>query len=217
MAVSLPDGSIFSVANQYGQSIPVTAISNAENAVVTATGHGLAVGDVIELVSGWGAINERLFRVTAVDADDLTLGTVDTSNPEFFEPGAGIGSLRKIESWTQVTQILGLEAQGGEQQFTNFEFLEENFERQLPTKTSAQSLTIRIADDDTLPGYQILEKATQERKARGARIRLPSGAYIFYNGYYSLNTTPSLTKGEVMAVTCTYSLAGRPVRYQASN
>lgn len=216
MAVSLPDGSIFSVANQYGQSISVTAVSNTENAVVTAAGHGLAVGDVLELVSGWGGLNERVFRVTEADVDTLTLGTVDTRDTEVFEPGSGIGSLRKIESWTQVTQILGLEAQGGEQQFTNFEFLEENFERQLPTKTSAQSLTIRLADDDTLSGYQILDKATQERSARGARIRLPSGAYLFYNGYYSLNTTPSLTKNEIMAVTCTYSLAGRPVRYQAS-
>lgn len=213
MAVSLPDGSIFSVATKYGQVVPVTAASNAESVVLTAEGHGLQEGDAIELLSGWGGLNERMFRVTAVSVDSVTLGTVDTSNVELYEPGSGVGSLRKVATWTQVTQILGLEMQGGEQQFATYEFLEDDFERQLPHKTSARSITLRIADDDSLPGFKVLDEATQMKVMRGARIRLPRGSYIYYNGYYSLNTTPSMTKGEVMALTCTYSLSGKPTRY----
>lgn len=216
MAVSLPDGSIFSVATKYGEPVKVTAASNDESVVLTAPGHALKKGDVIEVVSGWGGLNERLFRVTEVSADSVTLGTVDTSNVELFEPDSGIGSLRKVETWTQVTQILGIDMQGGEQQFSTFEFLEEDFERQLPSKTSARSITLRIADDDTLPGYKVLDEATQMKAMRGARIRLPKGSYIYYNGYYSLNTTPSLTKGEVMALTCSYSLSGKPTRYNSN-
>ena len=34
-----------------------------------------------------------------------------------------------------------------------------------------------------------------------------------YNGYVSFNETPTLTKGQVMQVTATFSLQGRPVRY----
>ena len=50
-------------------------------------------------------------------------------------------------------------------------------------------------------------------KARSLGATLPDGSKILYNGYVSFNETPSMTKNQLMAVTATFSLQSRPVRY----
>ena len=102
---------------------------------------------------------------------------------------------------------------GGDQQFANFSFLEEDYERQLPTITSAQSIQIGLADDPLLAGYIALKAAGEARAIRALKVTLPNGAVLLYNGYCSFNETPTLTKGSVMQVRATFSLSGRPVRY----
>ena len=52
---AVPTGTLFSVATTFGSAITVTAVTNANPAVCTATAHGLSNGDLIEVTSGWGA------------------------------------------------------------------------------------------------------------------------------------------------------------------
>ena len=47
----------------------------------------------------------------------------------------------------------------------------------------------------------------------GLKATLPNGSIILYNGYVSLNQTPSFTKGQLMVVKATFSLQGLPIRY----
>jgi hypothetical protein len=213
MAVSLPDGATLSLATQYGAAIAVTAISNAAQAVCTAPGNNLANGDLVEVTSGWSKINGRIVRVSAQSAGGFTLEGIDTSDNQRFVPGGGAGSVRKITSRQQIQQILDTNSSGGEMQFTKYEFLENDFETQLPTKASAQSLAITIADDPTLPGYIALKDAADKRAPRALVVALPNGSSLLYNGIFSLDETPSLTKGQVMSVKSSFSLQSRPVRY----
>jgi hypothetical protein len=92
-------------------------------------------------------------------------------------------------------------------------FLEQNFETQIPTVTSAMSISIGIADDPSLSGYIALKAAADQRAIRALRLQLPDGSFILYNGYVSFNETPTVTKGQVMQVKATLSLLARPVRY----
>ena len=48
---------------------------------------------------------------------------------------------------------------------------------------------------------------------RALRLVLPDGSNVNYNGVVSLNETPTVTKGALMAVKADFSLANRPVRY----
>lgn len=213
MAVKLPDGSTVFIASSYSASKAVTAVTNAINPVATAVAHGLANGDFIEVTSGWGGVNGRVFKVENITADTFKIMGVDTVDLVKFPAGAGIGSMRKIASKTQVQQVLEFSTSGGEQQFTNFSFMEEDFERQLPTITSAQSLTIAIADDPSLPGYQAVKAASDARTPTALFLNLRDSSVIAYNTIVSLNETPTTTKGNVMQVTSAFSLQGRPVRY----
>jgi len=129
------------------------------------------------------------------------------------DAGSGTGTVTKISAFTQVSQIMGFTTSGGDQQFANYSFLEQNFETQIPTIFSAQSISIDIADDPTLAGYIALKAASDARATRALKLAMPDGSFVLYQGYVSFNETPTLNKGQVMQVKCSFSLQSRPVRY----
>ena len=213
MSISLPNGATLKLATVYGSAIAVTAASNANPVVLTAAAHGLANGDLVEVSSGWSRINNRIFRVSLSASGTFALEGLDTSTTETYTPGGGAGSVRKITTLTQITQILETTSSGGEMGFTEVSLLENDFSTQLPTQASAQSIAISIADDPTLPGFIAVKAAAETRSPRALVVTLPNNSVILYNGIVSLDETPSLTKNSVMAVKSTFSLQGRPVRY----
>lgn len=213
MAVSLPNGALVAIANGYGSTLTVSGITNASQAVATSTAHGLANGDFVEVTSGWSRLTNKVVRVANVTANTFELEGIDTTLTGIYPAGSGTGSARKITGWTQLSQILSSGSNGGEQQFTEFQFLESDAQKRIPTTKSAAGLTFSIADDPTQPGYILASTANDDRLPRGVRISLPSNSKLLYNAYISLNKTPSLTVNEIMACEATLSLLAEPVRY----
>ncbi|NRR28891.1 phage tail protein [Oxalobacteraceae bacterium] len=212
MSVSLPNGIILSLATAYASSLTVTAASNAAECVLTVT-NTLAAGDIVELISGWSRANNRLFRVKSPTGANLVLEGFDTTSTTQFPAGSGTGTIRKINSWTQIQQVMDLTSSGGEPQYQTYSFLEDDYDRQIPTTTSAQSLAINIADDPTLGGYQAMKAAALSRTVTGLRGALPQGGFLFYNGIVAFDETPSMSKGNVMQCKGGFALQGKPVRY----
>lgn len=212
MAISLPNGALVSLAAAYAVAGTITAISNASAAVVTAT-NTLAVGDYVEITSGWSRLSGKIVRVSAASASNFTLEGYDTSSTTIYPAGGGTGTFRKINSWTQLSQILSSSSSGGEQQFLEYQLLEGDAQKRIPTVKSAAGLSFSVGDDPTLPGYILASAANDDRLPRAAKIDLPNGAKIMYNAYVSLNKTPSLTVNEIMACEVTLSLLAEPVRY----
>lgn len=216
MAVSLPNGVLLALATAYGTPVTMSALSNANPATATLTDSStFANGDYVEVTSGWSRLNNRVARVTGWSAspETLQLEGINTTDTEDYPVGSGAGSLREITTFTQISQILELTSSGGEQQFVTYSFLEQDFESQLPTQQSPMSMTMVIADDPTLAGYIALKAAAEARDLVALRATLPDGSKILYNGYVSFNETPTMTKNQIMGVTATFSLQGRPVRY----
>jgi hypothetical protein len=216
MAVALPNGIIISLATTYGAVRTVTALTNAAPAVATTSvAHGITNGGIFELTSGWQRLNGRIYRATGASGSTLSVEGTDTTSVATFPTGTGTGSLREITAFTQITQITDLTTSGGDMQFATYSFLENNFESQLPTQASAQSINITLADDPSLAGYIALKTAGEERSIRALRMTLPGGGVLLYNGYVSFNETPTLNKGSINTVTATFSLLNSPVRYSA--
>ena len=215
MAARLPDGAIVSLATTYGTAKTVTAITNANPGVASSAAHGLANGALVAVTSGWSNLNNRIVRVAATAASTFNLDGIDTTSTLLFPAGSGTGSVQEITAFTQISQIMGFQTSGGDQQFTNVSFMEQNFETQIPTLTSAMSISIDIADDPTLPGYIALKSAADARAIRALKLQLPDGSFLLYQGYVSFNETPTLSKGQVMMVKANLSLQGKPVRYNA--
>jgi hypothetical protein len=213
MAARLPDGATVSLATTYGTLKNITAISNANPGNATSAAHGFSNGDILSVVSGWSRLNNRVVRVANSLTNSYDLDGIDTTLTSLFPAGSGVGSAQPITAFTQIAQILEFTTSGGDQQFANFSFLEQDFESQIPTITSAMSITIGIADDPSLAGYQALKNAAASRAIRALKLQLPDGSFILYQGYVSFNETPTVTKGQVMQVKATISLQSRPVRY----
>lgn len=214
MSVQLPNGATIAIAASYGASKVMSALTNATEGVATLeASHGIIVNDIMEVSSGWSRLNDRLARAGAVSTNDVTLEDINTSDTTLYPAGSGTGTVREILTWQQITQVLDANTAGGEQQFATYDFLEDAFQRNIPTNRSPQSLTLSIADDTSLPHYAVLVAADDDRKKRAIRVSLPGGSVIYYNAYVSMNRTPSLTKNQVMALSVTLSLLAQPTRY----
>lgn len=215
MSFRLPNGSTFDLASTYGSAITVSAITNANPAVVTATAHGLANGDIIELTSGWTPINGRLFRIANSDTNTFELEGVDSTDTVRYPAAGGAGTCRKITAFVRVTQVLNTSTSGGEQQFYDFAFLEDTDQRRLPTTRSAQSMNLEVADDSTQAFVSVADELDDTRRVAGMRMNLAGGDIILYNGYASFSKTPSTNRDQLMTRTLTYSFSGVPTRYNA--
>lgn len=213
MAVKLPNGSTVEIASGYGSPITVTAVTNASTAVATATAHGLSDGEYFEFTSGWSRATDRIFRVDAPATNSFSVEGLNSTDTAKYPAGQGTGSVREVTGWTQLQQILSSASEGGEQQFTTYQFLEADAERRIPTNKSAAGITFEVADDPTLAGYALAQTANDDREPRAVRLNLPDGSKILYNAYISLSPIPSLDVNEVMRVQVTLSLLGEPVRY----
>lgn len=132
-----------------------------------------------------------------------------------FPAGGGTGTLRKITAWTPIIQVLSCTSSGGDPQYATFSFMDQDFETQIPSGTSAQSLAMEIADDPALPHHNALKNASTTRAPAALRGTLPSGSILLYNSIAAFDETPSMTKGQVMAVKAGFALQGKPVRYAA--
>lgn len=213
MSVSIPNGAIIGMASGYGIAVNITAISNASPAVATTAANTFAIGDFLEVTSGWSALNGRVVRAAAVSGTSVTLEGIDTTSVARYPVGGGVGSIRKVTGYTQLAQILTSASSGGEQQFLTYQFLEADNQTQIPTNKSAAALTFGVADDITQPGYILAKTANDDRVPRAVKITLKGGGIISHNAYISVSDTPSLNANELMQIDVTMSLVAVPVRY----
>lgn len=214
MSISLPNGALVAIASGYGASKAMSALTNDKPGVATLeASHGVVEGDFIEVTSGWSRLTNKIVRAGTVSTNDVALEGIDTSLTSIYPAGSGTGSVREITGFTQLSQILSSSSSGGEQQFLEYQLLEADSQKRIPTYKNAAGLTFSIADDPTLAGYILASQANDDRLPRAVRITLPNGSIILYNAYISLNKTPTLTVNEIMACEVTLSLLNEPVRY----
>ncbi|GAB3416644.1 phage tail protein [Massilia agilis] len=213
MSLSLPNGTTYAVASAYAAAIAVSAASNATECVLTTATNTYAIGDFIEFTSGWDNANLRVFRVKAAAATSVTLEGFDTTSTTLFPAGAGIGSVRKISTWQNIPQVLSCDASGGDAQYTTVSPIASKVDVNLPNGFSAMSLALTIGDDPTLPHHAVLKAASIAQTLMAVKATLPNGGPLLANGYCSFNETPTMAKGQVMAVKASFALLNMPVRY----
>lgn len=212
MAVTLPNGTKTAIASAYGSSITIESITAASPPVVTATAHGLTDGDIIEVNSGWPGIDGRIARVSSSLTNSFELEGFDTTG---YTSGAGVGTVREVTAWTEITQTLNQQAAGGEPSFYTYKFQEDetNTERQIKTGKSATSVTLTLADDQTKAWFSVLVAADKDGLNRAVRQTLPNNALIYSNVNVAFNEIPNLTSNEAITNTCTLSNQAKVTRY----
>nr|DAT05653.1 MAG TPA: tail tube protein [Caudoviricetes sp.] len=216
MAKTLATRTKFQIAKTYGPSVTMSAITNAAEAVATlASGHGVQVGDYLEITSGWGNLNNRVVRVGAVSGDAVTLEKFNSTSSSKFPAGAGIGSVRRITGWDQLSQVKDVSTAGGEQQWTDGTSLDDDVEIKMPTIKSGRTMTFEIFDDPNLPWYATVEAASDATVNTGLLIIPPNNSKIVANALWSLLKEPNIRKNEVLTTTVSLAFAAESMRYAA--
>lgn len=192
MAKILVAGTIVEIGSTYGTQFTISAISNANPAVATLSpSHGVTVGDSIVISSGWGLLNTRVARVSAVSTNDVTLEGIDTTNTVKYPVGGGTGTGREVLTWTQVTQLKkDIGSSGGDQKFTDTTELSDLDESQVPTTKGPITITFNFYSDPALPWLTVV-RAAEGIPTPVRFLYSNGGGRQLANAYWSLRETPT--------------------------
>jgi hypothetical protein len=213
MAFTLAAGTQVAIASAYGTSSNVTAATNAANSVLTlAAGHGTVVGDFVEFNSGWELASGRIFRVSAVATNDVTLEGLNTVSTSNYPAGAGVGSVRRITTWTPITQIGTFDVSGGDPNFANITTIADRNRKQIPVDRNPVVWTFNIFDDPLLAWYAPVVLVSDNPTPTGLRFVYTNGSRLVANGYWSIQKTPTVEDNTLRAA-ISVSAISESVRY----
>lgn len=197
MSVTKTAGTQFAIGSTYGTGFTVTAITNANPAVATlSASHGVIVGDFIELTSGWDLANGRIFRISAVATNDVTLEGFNASDTTKYPAGTGTGTGREVTAWTTLSQISpDFSVQGGDQNFADTTFVSNLIRTQIPTDRNSITCTLPIFYDPTLAWFSTVRTAAEASTPYAFRMIFPNNSRLVVGAYWSLRGVPTNQDG----------------------
>lgn len=219
MGITLSTGTAVAIASTYGAAKTFSSITNAAEAVASFSADpSLSAGDIIEVTSGWGRLNGRVCRVKSVTGTGpylATLEDVDTTDTDTFPSGSGAGTVREITAWQDISQIKGLSAAGGDQQYADVTAINDVVAKQVPTIRSAVTMDLEVYDDPALAYYDVVTAAADSSTPAGLRMVFPNGSYLYGNAYWSIQKVPNVATNAALTSKISLSYSADPIRYAA--
>lgn len=212
----VPTGSLFFIATAFGPAKTVTAVSNAVEAVVTAT-HDFAIGDIVEVTSGWGRLTKRIFRVKTISTTvSFVLEGMDTTSTNFFPSLGGTGTVRKVTTFAQITTVMSPSSSGGDPKNVTYKFIESDTEYNINDGFSATSYSMDLdADSIGTAGYTAMKNLTDVQSDTVLKIQMRSGSLMFIPCTCALNESVNFSDGSINKVKAAFNGNARLTRYQA--
>ncbi|KGU87200.1 phage tail protein [Pseudomonas mediterranea] len=213
MGYKIPNGGTFQHAATYAAPLAFTAVTNATEAVATVVDADLYAGDIVLLTSGWSKLDSKVVRIKAATDTAITLEGIDTTDTEIYPVGGGAGTMKKIMTWVQIPQVTDLAFAGGDQNYLDVVFLENDQGKQIPTDKAAASMTLTIADDPAQAFNAVLLAADARKRVEAARLNLPGSDMLLYGTYTSFSKQPAVSRSNLLTRTVSLALQSEPTRY----
>lgn len=213
MAYYFPEGSRFYFSQDFAAAVTVTGATNADPTVLTAAGHGLVDNDEFLFVSGWEDATDMVYK-----ADQLTTGTLsplglDTTDTDWFPAGSGVGTIRKVNSWSEIPQVLTIATSEASPRFTTISPIAKRNDINIPTGFNAASMTLTLGHDPANVNFQAMQAIGRRLSPVAMKIVLGGGGTMYGYGYLSVSEIPTLNKGQVNQVSAALTMLGRPMAY----
>lgn len=212
----VPTGTTFFIASAFAAALTNTAVSNATEAVVFMTSTtGLANGDFVEVTSGWGRLHKRIFRVKSLVLNtSIVLEGADTTSSTFFPSGGGVGSVRKVNTFTQITQVTAVSSSGGDPVTVDYKYIESDVRYSINDGFNASSYTLTLdADSIGTAGYNALRTLTDVQTDTVLRVNTRSGQINLIPCTVALNEAVQMSDGQINTVTASFNGNNRLTRY----
>lgn len=213
MAYYFPEGSKFYFSKTFAAAKTVSAITNANPAVATSTAHGYVDGDEILLISGWEDATDTVCRVDQLTVDTFRIEGLNTTNTNFYPPGSGTGETRKVSTWVEIPQVLGISTSGGDARFTTISPLAKRNDINVPTGFNAMSISITLGHDPSNANYQQMLDISRTLERVAFKMVLSGGAVGYGYGYMNVAEAPQLNRNQANQVNASITLLGRFMSY----
>jgi hypothetical protein len=213
MAYYFPEGSKFYFSKTFAAAKTVSAITNANPAVVTSTAHGYVDGDEILLTSGWEDATDTVFRVDQLTVDTFSLLGLNSVNLNYYPAGSGAGEARKVSTWVEIPQVLGISTSGGDARFTTISPLAKRNDINVPTGFNAMSINVTLGHDPANANYQQMLDISRTLEKVAFKMVLSGGAVAYGYGYMSVSEAPQLNRNQANQVNAAITLLGRFMSY----
>ena len=213
MAYYFPEGSKFYFSKTFAAAKTVSAITNANPAVATSTAHGYADGDEILLTSGWEDATDTVFRVDQLTVDTFGILGLNSVDLNFYPAGSGAGEARKVSTWVEIPQVLGISTSGGDARFTTISPLAKRNDINVPTCFNAMSITVTLGHDPANANYQTMLDISRTLEKVAFKMVLSGGAVAYGYGYMSVSEAPQLNRNQANQVSAAITLLGRFMSY----
>ena len=214
----VPTGTTFHIASVFASALTVSTASNAVECVLgMASTTGLANGDIVEVTSGWGRLNKRAFRVKSLVANtSITLEGCDTTATQFFSPGTGAGSVRKVSTFQQITQVTAVSSSGGDPKKVAYKYIESDVDYSINDGFNPTDYTLTLDSDSiSTAGYTALRSLTDVSTDTILRINKRSGAVTLVPCTVALNEADQMNDGQINTVSASFSGNNRQTKYAA--
>lgn len=201
------------IASTFGATKNLTAFSNANPGIATLeASHGILVGDVLELTSGWKRATGRVARASVVATNDVTIEGINTSSTSDYPATEGVGTIREITGWTTVSQLLpDIQVSGGGFRFQDVTEVDDVRAKQIPILAEATTLTFKFHYYPTLAWLSTVEDAA--RAGLSVPYRMSIGAARLYgNAFFGYNGEPTI-EGGVFVGTITLATTADSITY----
>jgi hypothetical protein len=184
-----------------GTAINMTAITNATEAVATlAASHGIIVNDIIVPTSGWKRLDQRVVRVKTLATNDVTLESINTSNTTDYPAGSGTGTVKKVTSWTTISQLKrDVTTGGGGFETSDATTLDDVRTQNVPIIAVGTTATFNVFWDPTLSWFSAVRDAARAGTLFPYRETLGNGSKIYGNAYWGFNEEPQIVDGLLTA------------------
>jgi len=207
MAYNIPNGSRVYVASKYADEITMTAATNATEAVLTVNAIGsIKTDDIVQIDCGWKKMSGA-FKVKKAADTSITLESIDTTDKAVFPVGGAKGSLKKVESWEAMPQVMTLSTEGGEQQTQEIQFLEDEQAETVDTFKNGITQVYTFAHDAKLPIRKLLMKLDDSKQITAMRFfNKRASEDRYFTASVSFQRVPNTAINEVENVVARFSL-----------
>lgn len=213
MAYFFPEGSSIQFSTTLATAKTVTAATNANPAVLTATAHGYTSGDEVLYITNWEDATDSVYRVTVIDANSFSLSGLNSSSISFFPAGSGTGTTQRLSAWSAVPQVLNISTTGGDARFTTISPLSKRNDINIPTGFNALSMTLTMGHDPADSTYQSMLNISRTLSKVSMKLVLGGGGTMYGHGYMSVAEAPQLTRNQANQVTAAITFLGRAISY----
>lgn len=200
------------VGATHATALVITAITQANPAVVTYTGTDPANGDYVILdVAGMVELTKRVFRVANVNAGGNTLeleGEDSTTYGAFTS-----GTATPVASFQQMTNAQDINASGGDPEFADVTTIHNKIRRRVPTVFSPSSYQFGCLFDASDAAMLRLIALTKSRTPEAIVFEFSNGAQFAFYAYVAASGAPTGAAQEVVKTNVSMESQGLPNVY----